>query len=104
MRIPSICAVAVAAGMAFARAQTNGSAPATIGDTPSPDRRYQILRENENWAFLKDPALRVDFWDPIKYVPLRTGLDDWYLTFGGEVRQVWEQAGNDNWGKQPYNN
>jgi hypothetical protein len=68
----------------------------------APVRVYGLLRENEDWSFLKDPAMRKDFWDPIKYVPLRG--DDWYLTIGGEVREVLEQAGNDNWGKQPYTN
>jgi hypothetical protein len=68
----------------------------------APVRVYGPLRKNEDWSFLKDPAMRKDFWDPIKYVPLRG--DDWYLTIGGEVREVLEQAGNDNWGKQPYTN
>ena len=69
-----------------------------------PDRSYKLLREDEDWSFLRDPTLRQDFWDPIKYIPLRGGADDWYLTIGGEVREVWEQIGNDNWGQQPYMN
>jgi hypothetical protein len=67
-----------------------------------PVRTYSLLRENEDWSFLKDPTLRDDFWDPIKYIPL--GQDGWYLTIGGEIREVFEQVGNDNWGKQPYMN
>ena len=70
-------------------------------EVPKVDRSYKLLRENEDWSFLKDPALKEDFWDSIKYVRLRRGTDDWYLTFGGEVREVWEQVGNDNWGQQP---
>jgi hypothetical protein len=35
---------------------------------------------------------------------LRGGREDWYLTIGGEAREVWEQIGNDNWGQQPYMN
>ena len=65
-------------------------------------RSYSLLRENEDWSFLRDPKLRQDFWDPIKYIPLRN--NDWYLTIGGEVREVLEQIGNDNWGKSPYTN
>jgi hypothetical protein len=68
------------------------------------DRSYKLLREDENWTFLRHRALRQDLWDPIKYIPLRRGADDWYLTIGGEVREVWEQIGNDNWGQQPYMN
>jgi Alginate export len=74
------------------------------GDPAIPDRSYQLLREDENWTFLRDRALRQDFWDPIKYIPLRNRADDWYLTIGGEAREVWEQIGNDNWGQQPYMN
>ncbi len=74
------------------------------GDPAIPDRNYKLLREDENWTFLRDRALRQDFWDPIKYIPLRNRADDWYLTIGGEAREVWEQIGNDNWGQQPYMN
>ena len=63
---------------------------------------YSLLRENEDWSVLRDTSLRQDIWDPLKYI--RLGSDDWYLTIGGEVREVFEQAGNDNWGKQPYTN
>jgi len=63
---------------------------------------YSLLRENEDWSFLRDTSLRQDIWDPLKYV--RLGSDDWYLTIGGEVREVVEQVGNDNWGKQRYTN
>ena len=63
---------------------------------------YSLLRENENWSFLRDTSLRQDIWDPLKYI--RLGSEDWYLTIGGEVREVFEQVGNDNWGKQRYTN
>jgi hypothetical protein len=74
------------------------------GATATPDRSYQLLREDENWTFLRNKALRQDFWDPIKYIPLRSSSDNWYLTIAGEAREVWEQIGNDNWGQQPYMN
>jgi len=67
-----------------------------------PVRTYTLLGEDEDWSFLKDKSLRQDFWDPLKYVPL--GHDDWYLSIGGGSRQVLEQVGNDNWGKQNYTN
>jgi hypothetical protein len=56
------------------------------------DRTYQLLREDEDWSFLRDPTLRKDFWDPIKYIPLRKKAADWYVTLGGEAREVWEQT------------
>ena len=77
----------------------------SVETTPSvvPDRGYKLLREDEDWSFLRDKNLRQDFWDPVKYVPLREG-GDWFLTMGGEAREVWEQIGNDNWGQSPYMN
>jgi len=68
-----------------------------------PDRNYKLLREDEDWSFLRDAAVREDFWDPIKYIPLRSG-EDWYMSIGGEAREVWEQIGNDNWGLSPIMN
>ncbi len=70
---------------------------------PEPDRSYKLLREDENWSFLANKELRQDFWDPIKYIPLRS-QKDWFLTIGGEAREVWEQIGNDNWGQSPIMN
>ena len=74
-------------------------------DLPIPQARtaaIDLLREDEDWSFLADPKLRQDFWDPIKYIRLRHGRNDWFLTISGEAREVWEQTGNNNWGQQPY--
>ena len=62
------------------------------------------MPSDEDWSFLRDPALRQDFWDPIKYIRLRNHRDDWYLSVGGEVREAFERIGNDNWGQQPIQN
>ena len=79
------------------RAQSASSASQDV-----PDRSYKLLREDEDWSFLADPANRQDFWDPLKYIRIRRGHNDWYLTFSGEARELWEQEGNNNWGQQPY--
>ena len=73
-------------------------------DSSAPSRTYHLLREDDDWSFLADPAQRQDFWDPIKYIPLREDRNDWFLSMGGEAREVWEQIGNDNWGQQPFMN
>jgi hypothetical protein len=90
------------AGGAAAFLLAMASACAQSDQTVAPLRGYDLLRENEDWSFLQDPAARQDFWDPIKYIPL--GANGWYLTIGGEIREALEQVGNDNWGKQPYMN
>src|SRR5580658_3867052 len=96
-RMFPIIAVAFLVCVLPARAQSD---PAVVPEIPDPS--YQLLSEDEDWSFLRDPALRRDLWDPIKYIPLRNGANDWYLTIGGEAREVWEQIGNDNWGESPF--
>ena len=66
---------------------------------PAPDRSYRLLRSDEDWSFICDKKLRSDFWDPIKCIPLRKTDKNWFLAFGGEARETWEQIGNDNWGQ-----
>jgi hypothetical protein len=99
MRIFLILAAAFSLAGLTAHAQSDNA-----WDDAIQGRSYQLLREDENWTFLRNQALRQDLWDPIKYIPLRNRADDWYLTIGGEAREVWEQIGNDNWGQQPYMN
>jgi len=70
----------------------------------APDRSYKLLRSDEDWSFLRDENLRSDFWDPIKYISLRKSDKNWFITFGGEGREIWEQIGNDNWGQSPIMN
>lgn len=94
----SILAVVFFISVLQARAQSTPAAD----QPPEPDRKYQLLREDEDWSFLRNPALRQDFLDPLKYIRLRKGSDDRYVTIGGEARYVWEQIGNDNWGQAPY--
>lgn len=97
MRCFSMLLVAFLVAAAPASSQ---SAPPSSPEVP--DRSYKLLREDEDWGFLADPTMRQDFWDPIKFIPLRRGSDTWYLTFSGVARFLWEQEGNVNWGQQPY--
>src|SRR3984885_15568503 len=78
------------------------SQAANPDQVPEVNRNDKLLREDENWSFLKDPKLREDFWDPIKYIRLRGDNNDWFMTISGEAREVWEQIGNDYWGQAPY--
>ena len=57
---------------------------------------YQRLRYDEDYLYLRDPAKRTDFWDPIKYIPLNSE-GDWYLSFGGEARERYEFYHNNRW-------
>src|SRR5258705_233031 len=95
-RLIAMLALDFLVGAGTAHGQPDPAEPPTV------DRSYKLLREDEDWSFLRDSRLRQDFWDPIKYIRLRRNADDWFLTIGGEAREVWEQIGNDNWGQAPY--
>src|SRR5215470_11231143 len=75
-----------------------------IAESSAPSRTYHLLREDDDWSFLADLGKRQDFWDRIKYIPLRQDRNEWFLSMGGEARYIWEQIGNDNWGQQPFMN
>src|SRR5258708_1132119 len=99
MRIFPILALAFRLAVLTAHAQW-----VEAGGPALPGRSYKLLREDEDWSVLRDTALCKEFWDPIKYVRLRAGRNDWFLSMGGEAREVWEQIGNDSWGQQTYMN
>jgi hypothetical protein len=90
-----------AVGFAALATTTMLPRPARADDAVVPDRSYRLIRDEENWAWLRDvPA--TDFWDPIKYMRLVPGHDDLYLTLGGEVREWVEGYENELWGQTGY--
>lgn len=97
MRFFYVLAVVLLVARVSVRAQ---SVPSDLPDAP--DRSISLLREDEDWSFLANPAKRQDFWDPVKYIRLRGDRNDWFMTISGEAREVWEQIGNDYWGQAPY--
>lgn len=70
----------------------------TTGETPPPPPAYDMLRYYENYSYLANPALRSDWFDSIKYIPLSTNNPSWYLTIGGELRERFEGNYNLNFG------
>jgi Alginate export len=62
----------------------------------SPFPRY------EDWSFLRDPSLRVDPYDRLKFIPLNESGTN-YLTFGLESRTEFQYLSNNNWGAGPQN-
>lgn len=82
---PSLAAGSLDAGLSSGQAATFGA------NRPG----YKLLRYDEDWSFLRDPARRTDPWDGLKYVPLGPGD---YLTLGGEVREWFESYRHDSFG------
>jgi len=61
---------------------------------------YALLRQDEDYSYLRDTTCRRDYLDPIKFIPLSTQKDQ-YLTLGGEVREWYDVFRNANWGAGP---
>src|SRR5207302_1123860 len=70
-------------------------APAPTASQPVGPAPYKLERWDENYSYLKDPAQRTDFFDPIKYIPLAAD-GDWYLTF-----DRYESFNHNNFGAGP---
>jgi hypothetical protein len=61
---------------------------------------YALLRQDEDYRYLRNPACRRDFWDPVKFIPLNSEHDR-YVTIGGEIRERYEGFRNATWGEGP---
>src|SRR5579862_7014175 len=64
---------------------------------------YSIDRSSEDYSYLKNPANRTDFFDPIKYMPFSDN-PDWYWSLGGQVRDRFDYFNNSNFGAGPRDN
>jgi hypothetical protein len=83
--------------VAFLVLSATGSGAAS--SCPS-EPRYSLTRYDDDFNYLHDPACHNDFWDPLKYIPF-DAQGDWYLSFGGEIRERYERFHNPLWGQQP---
>jgi Alginate export len=69
--------------------------------SPCPDPPdYQVLRQDEDYSYLRDDACKRYRWDSLKYVRLGPRSDS-YLTIGGEAREWYEVFRNYLWGLNP---
>ena len=88
--LAALAAAILSAGPAAAQqtpAPTEPAAPpqaAKPAAPPTPVRVYLPNPADEDWSFLADKSLRIDFWDPLKYIPLGDGGQ--FMTLSGEVR------------------
>lgn len=83
--------------LAFAGFGSSGrDTPASSVDmSQSPE--YELLRQDEEYRYLRAPACKRDWLDSLKYVRLGSS-DDSSLTIGGEVREWYEGFRNALWG------
>lgn len=83
-------------GCGSALAQTSPSDTTAAEPQSPPD--FKPEPAEEDWSAMRNPALRRNLLDKIKYIPLRRGREDWYLSIGGETKPRYEYFNDENWG------
>jgi hypothetical protein len=64
---------------------------------PTGPPAYALLRQDEDYSYLRNPACSNDYWDRLKYVQLGSNADTLF-TLGGEIREWYEGYRNASWG------
>lgn len=90
---------ALALGFALGSSSPMSWAQPSKPSHPSP----KLIRYDEDWSALRDPKLRSEWLDSLKYIPL-AHCDECFLTIGGEIRQRYESFRNPTWGLDPMDN
>src|SRR5687768_9813670 len=88
--------LAVVASLSMSRA--TAAQPGLSGDVERPTYRQQ--RSEEDWSVLRDHSRHREWWDRLKFIPLRSD-PDWFVTLGGEFRPFYELYDHYNWGTGP---
>lgn len=95
--------VAAAASAQEPETHNTSAPPADTTPTPVPSPKpppFTVVPQDQDWSMMRDPALRSDWSDKIKYIPLGQ-REDWYLSIGGEARPMYERYRNEDWGSEP---
>ena len=64
---------------------------------PTDPPAYSLLRQDEDYRYLRNPPCGNDYWDRLKYVQLGSDAGT-FLTVGGEIREWYEGYHNASWG------
>lgn len=98
-RAQAVTALRSSSKLALALVTCAFTAEAQAPGCPAEPPRFQQLRYEEDFSFLKNPSCRREPFDRLKYVSL--GREGWFLSVGGEVRPYYEFYQNENWGLAP---
>jgi hypothetical protein len=88
----SVCVV-LATSVPFASDTPAGESPL--------NQAFKVSRQDEDWSALRDPELRSNLFDSVKFISPLNGDGSSWLTLGGEARERYEKFENANWGKGP---
>lgn len=79
------------------------AAPAERGGAQDQPKPYTVVRWDERYDYLRNPASRTDPLDGLKYIPLSDDGNS-YLTLGGQLRERYEYFNNSSFGAGPQDN
>lgn len=80
-------------------AADGGASPARVATPPrAMPPAMKLLRYEEDYFYLRDPSLRLDVLDPLKYIALDPGDPSVYLSLGGELRERYEYTSKPRFG------
>jgi Alginate export len=65
---------------------------------------FPLMTYDEDNQYLANPDCRSKFVDRFKFVPLRGNNEDYYVSFGTDIRERGEYFSNPNWGTNPPGN
>jgi hypothetical protein len=100
--IPARCLLIVALCL-FVSGVVNGQTPDPSPlDAPQPEVRPALgpFPRFQDWSFLRDPSLRIDPYDRLKFIPLNESGTN-YLTLSVENRTEFQYLRNNAWGAGP---
>jgi hypothetical protein len=68
---------------------------------PSRYPAFPQMTYDEAYRYFNNPDCRTEFWDALKFLPLRDGHEGYFLSFGAAVRERGEYYSNPNWASHP---
>ena len=71
---------------------------------PNPAPPIPQMTYDEDVQYLAKPACRTGFLNSLDYIPLRGEDENYYLSFGGWIRERGEYVSNPNWSGKPSGN
>ena len=90
--------VLVASVSAWSQTETTKE---TKPSCPGSEPGFPQMTYDEDDRYLSNPECRKELLDRLKYIPLRNGHKDYYLSVGASVRERGEYFSNPNWGSGP---
>lgn len=98
-RAQAVTALRTSSKLVLALAFWASAVEGQVPPCPAQPPRFQQIRYEEDYSFLKDPSCRRELLGRLKYISL--GREGWFLSVGADIRPYYEFYQNENWGLAP---